>query len=148
MPSLLSVSLVLLLPFTTVGEPCAFGPLSEPSKPVQEATAGARDYSAGANSQEAAVTQAAAHVDPKLLKKKVVVRCHDGRMYKGKLIELTPDLLGLRMGKRTERIALTEVAGVERQRSRVGRRVLQGVAAAGIVAGIVGLIWLIGASRD
>ncbi len=54
-------------------------------------------------------------VDPKLVNKKVVVYLHDGRVYKGKLVELTEDFLRMRIDKRTEEVVLTEVARVERQ---------------------------------
>ena len=53
-----------------------------------------------------------AKVDPKLVGKKVVVHCRDGRIYKGKLLDLERDSLRLRVGKRTQQLSLSEVATV------------------------------------
>lgn len=56
-----------------------------------------------------------AKVDPKLVGKKVVVRTRDGRILAGKLLEVEPDLLLLRLGRRTEQLSLREVFSVEKQ---------------------------------
>ncbi len=56
-----------------------------------------------------------ARVDPKLVGKKVVVRTRDGRILAGKLLEVEPDFLLLRWGRRTEQLSLREVFSVEKQ---------------------------------
>ena len=58
-----------------------------------------------------------AWVDPNLEGKTVKVYFRDGRLYEGKLVELTDEALRLKMGKRVETIPLTEVARVERAKS-------------------------------
>ncbi|MFQ5664268.1 MAG: hypothetical protein ACE5HL_10595 [Terriglobia bacterium] len=79
-----------------------------------------------------------------MVNKKVVVYLRDGRVYKGKLVELTDDFLRLKMRKRTEKIALTEVGSVERKRSRAWL----GVAIAGLAIGAVAVAALIAAMQD
>ena len=95
---------------------------------------------AAANTQPvASQREDRAQVDPKLVHKKVVVQLRDGRLYEGKLVELTDDFLRLKMGKATEKVMLTEVATVERQR-RSGKRlfiVIGAIAAGFVIATIV-----------
>lgn len=108
MKSVVAPLLALLLPIATLGQQAPFSPLPVPADSSQEA--------AGSPAQEpAAKPELPARVDPGLVKKKVVVYFRDGRVYKGKLVELTDDFLRLKMNGRTERIALTEVARVDRQ---------------------------------
>ena len=60
-----------------------------------------------------------AWVDANLEGKTVKVYFRDGRLYEGKLVELTDNFLRLKMGKRVETIPLTEVARVERKPRRL-----------------------------
>ncbi|MFQ5664266.1 MAG: hypothetical protein ACE5HL_10585 [Terriglobia bacterium] len=142
MKSLLAVSLVLLVPLTAVAELCPFMSLPERPKGAQKdaAEATASTEAASVHPQAPPETERPAAVDPKLLNKKVVVHLHDGRVYKGKLVEITDDFLLLKMHKRTEKIMLTEVASVERQRRnkwKIALIVLAVYAAIGIVVGAI-----------
>ncbi len=88
-----------------------------------------------------------AQVDLKLVGKKVVIYCWDGRVYKGKLLDLASDHLSVRTRRRgVQELSLTEVTTVE-QESRA-RRAWRALKITGIVVGVVGLVWLIGTSRD
>lgn len=134
------------VPLLAMVEPCPYAPPPEPAKSGQQDAfepTGSRE-AASASSQVAPQAQRPVWVAPALVKKKVVVYLRDGRVYKGKLLALSDDFLRLKIGKRTEKIALTEVAGVERQRSRVWL----GIAVAGLAVGAVALVFVIGASRD
>jgi len=91
----------LLVLFLALGLP--LGAASEPCARVAAATA--------------AQTERPAWVDPNLEGKTVKVYFRDGRLYEGKLVELTDEALRLKMGKRVETIPLTEVARVERAKS-------------------------------
>ena len=81
-----------------------------------------------------------AWVDPGLEGKNVKVYFRDGRLYEGKLVELTDEALRLKMGKRIETIALTEVARVERKPRNwkwVAIAVVGAVVAVGFIVGAV-----------
>jgi len=58
---------------------------------------------------------ALARGDAALIGKEVKVVCRDGRVYKGRLIELTPDSLRLQVAARIETFLLTDVATVTEQ---------------------------------
>ncbi len=89
-----------------------------------------------------------AQVDLKLVGKKVVIYCWDGRVYKGKLLDLASDHLSVRTRRRgVQELSLTEVTTVEQQESRA-RRAWRALKITGIVVGVGGLVWLIGTSRD
>jgi len=98
-------------------------------------------------SETAPATQAdlpPAWVDPGLEGKTVKVYFRDGRLYEGKLVELTDESLRLKMGKRVETIALTEVARVERK----PRRVWLPFAVAGVALGTILVVGMIAAMQD
>ena len=129
MKSILSVSMALLLPLTAGAFPFRHTPngASQPAPPATHAQ------------REASEAERPAWVDPELVKKNVKVYFRDGRVYEGKLVELTDDFLRLKMGKVTEKVMLTEVATVERQR-RSGKRlfiVIGAIAAGFVIATIV-----------
>ena len=107
----------LLVLFLALGLP--LGAASEPCARVAAATA--------------AQTERPAWVDPNLEGKTVKVYFRDGRLYEGKLVELTDEALRLKMGKHIETIRLTEVARVERK----PRRVWLPFAIAGIALGAI-----------
>ncbi|MCH6553661.1 MAG: hypothetical protein IH789_09260 [Acidobacteria bacterium] len=89
-----------------------------------------------------------AQVDLKLVGKKVVIYCWDGRVYKGKLLDLASDHLSVRTRRRgVQELSLIEVTTVEQQESRA-RRAWRALKITGIVVGVGGLVWLIGTSRD
>jgi len=136
------VLLASLLAFTAA-------PAQEPSAPPPQPDGSPRDAAdvAVGSTDTAAQTQqpqAPAHVDQGLVKKKVVVYFRDGRVYKGKLVELTDDFLRLKVNGRTEKVELTEVAKVERAPSRAALV----VAITALAVGAVALVVLIAATRD
>ena len=89
-----------------------------------------------------------AQVDLTLVGKKVVIYCWDGRVYKGKLLDLASDHLSVRTRRRgVQELSLIEVTTVEQQESRA-RRAWRALKITGIVVGVGGLVWLIGTSRD
>lgn len=143
--SLWALWLMVAVPLTAVAS-CPYAPLPEPAKSSQEATTepSGTTETASASPQAAAEAERPAWVSPALVNKKVVVYLRDGRVYKGKLVELTDDFLRLKMRKRTEKIALTEVGSVERKRSRAWL----GVAIAGLAIGAVAVAALIAAMQD
>jgi hypothetical protein len=77
-------------------------------------------------------TNPPAWVDPGLKGKTVKVYFRDGRLYEGKLVEVTDEVLRLKMGKHIETIRLTEVARVERK----PRRAWLPFAVAGVAVGV------------
>ncbi len=85
-----------------------------------------------------------AWVDPGLEGKTVKVYFRDGRLYEGKLVDLTDEVVRLKMGKRIETIRLTEVARVERK----PRRVWLPFAVAGVAIGTVLVVGMIAAMSD
>ena len=85
-----------------------------------------------------------AWVDPGLEGKTVKVYFRDGRLYEGKLVELTDEVLRLKMGKRIETIALGEVARVERK----PRTWVLPVAIAGAVGGTLLILYALAVSSD
>lgn len=85
-----------------------------------------------------------AWVDPNLEGKTVKVYFRDGRLYEGKLVELTDEALRLKMGKRIETISLTAVARVERK----PRRVWLPFAVAGVAIGTILVVGMIAAMSD
>ena len=127
MKSLLSVSIALLLPLTAG----AFPFRHTPPGTSQSAQAGSHAQ------QPASEIQGRAGVDPKLLHKKVVVHLRDGRVFEGKLVELTNDFIRLKMDKRTETISLTELASVDRRKKRNWKLPLVIALAALAVTGII-----------
>jgi len=149
----------LLLPPALAAEECASLLMFAPLDPCEhEALVAAKDAATSGSQEPAAKPCTPGLVDPKLLKKDVVVHLHDGRAYRGKLVELTQESLRLRMldrwdstqGKavyRTEEIALTDVAGVERQQGQRSRAWLA-VAIAGLAIGAVAVGALIAAMQD
>src|SRR3989304_4214005 len=83
-----------------------------------------------------------AWVDPNLEGKTVKVYFRDGRLYEGKLVELTDEALRLKMGKRVEPIPLTEVARVERAKSnRKWLAIAVVVGKIALVGSIAGAAW-------
>ena len=113
----------LLVLFLALGLP--LGAASEPCARVAAATA--------------AQTERPAWVDPNLEGKTVKVYFRDGRLYEGKLVELTNEALQLKMGKRVETIPLTEVARVERK----PRLAWLPFAVAGVALGMIAVAVLI-----
>ena len=102
MKTLLVVFLLAALILDAAAEPCArVAKLQAPETPAPAAAANLPP----------------AWVDPNLEGKTVKVYFRDGRLYEGKLVELTDEALRLKMGKRVETIPLTEVARVERAKS-------------------------------
>ncbi len=86
-----------------------------------------------------------AKVDPKLVGKKVKVHCRDGRIYEGKLVELTRELLRIDGNGRLETVSLGEVSSVSGQPGwGIGRT---GWIAIGVGVG-VGLVLMIGERID
>jgi len=102
MKTLLVVFLLAALILDAAAEPCA----RAAKLPAPESAAPALEPSLPP-----------AWVDPNLEGKTVKVYFRDGRLYEGKLVELTDEALRLKMGKRVETIPLTEVARVERAKS-------------------------------
>ena len=113
----------LLVLFLALGLP--LGAASEPCARVAAATA--------------AQTERPAWVDPNLEGKTVKVYFRYGRLYEGKLVELTNEALQLKMGKRVETIPLTEVPRVERK----PRRAWLPFAVAGVALGMIAVAVLI-----
>ncbi len=159
---LLSVSLILLVPFPTVGQscpyavlqqpadaakqdaagPCPFGSGPEPREPSAEETTGPNPPIETADSQPAVPEpQPPVRVDPKLVNKKVVVRLRDGQVYKGKLLEIAKEALRLKVKGRLETLQRAEVSSVELQPQQPSKRrkVLL------VTAVVVGIGFLIGA---
>jgi len=118
MKTLLVVFLLVAVALNTAGEPCAR--VAKSQAPETPAPA-------------AAANLPPAWVDPGLEGKTVKVYFRDGRLYEGKLVELTDEALRLKMGKHIETIRLTEVARVERK----PRRVWLPFAIAGIALGAI-----------
>ena len=104
MKTLLVVFLLAALILDAAAEPCA----RAAKLPAPESAAPALEPSLPP-----------AWVDPNLEGKTVKVYFRDGRLYEGKLVELTDEALRLKMGKRVETIALGEVARVERKPRRL-----------------------------
>ena len=129
MKTLLVVFLLVAVALNTAGEPCArvaksqapesAAPTLEPSLPP-------------------------AWVDPNLEGKTVKVYFRDGRLYEGKLVELTDEVLRLKMGKHIETMRLTEVARVERK----PRNWVLPVAIGAAVGGTLLILFVAAASSD
>ncbi len=129
MKTVVAVLLAAALALEAAAEPCAraaWMQATQPSAPV------------------AGTDLPPAWVDPGLQGKTVKVYFRDGRLYEGKLVELTDEVLRLKMGKHIETIRLTDVARVERK----PRRVWLPFAVAGVAIGTVLVVGMIAAMSD
>ena len=76
-------------------------------------------------------------VDRELLNKKVIVHCRDGRVYKGRLLEISENSLSIDTVTGIVKIPTAEVTGAERGR---GRKAILVVLAVAVGVGIATLI--------
>lgn len=136
MKPVLAVVLAVLLPLVAVtqGEPPVPG-----SGPANSRHDEATETEEPAQGVVAAEQEAPPKVDPSLVNKKVVVHLRDGRVLKGKLVEITDDALHLKIDGRMEKVNLAQVAAVERQPSNRKKAliVIAAVVAVGFVVGAI-----------
>ena len=78
-----------------------------------------------------------AQVDPKLLNKRVAVHCRDGRVYNGRLLEISENSLSIDTVTGIVKIPTGEVTRVERAR---GRKAILAVLVVAVGIGIATLI--------
>lgn len=83
-------------------------------------------------------------VDPKLVGKKVVVYCRDGRAYQGKLLELTPTSLRLGIDNRVQELAYNEVGAVQRKQQNIWKTIFILNVVGGAIATLVIVLALVG----
>lgn len=81
-----------------------------------------------------------AQVDPKLLNKKVSVYLQDGRVYRGKLVELTDEYLIVKTRDGSQRVSRADITSIEqepRNKWKVLSIVLIVVAVGGLIVGLL-----------
>ena len=108
--------LVVLLPLTAVAEPSPFVALPEPGASPQEVAAAVKGSAEAAPGEQGAPEpDRPAQVDPSLVNKKVVVSTRDGRVYKGKLVQVTADTITVQTKQGLQQFPLTEVVKLQQQ---------------------------------